>query len=217
MCRSDSSKGIFRRKASSASIRSGSRLAPPSSTSQSCPTSPRYNSRSQKGKVVHESSEASTSSNSRRSSSAKIGSSSSSAALVGMDSSCGGGESSSKNGSLHRSASAISNFKQGQTNNPGGFCSYTGKILLNSFFLQIYNNFYLLGSAPTSVHGSRVDLTNPANNTGSAIYLGFSPGGRSHYMSSSSWSVSKVSTTSGSAPPTPVHTPPVSPLHGSRK
>lgn len=129
MCRSESSKGIFRRKTSSASLRS-SRLAPPSLTSQSCPTSPRYASRSQRSSRV-EPSIPSTSSGSRPECGSRIGSSSSSAELVGMS-----GEScSARNGStLHRSASSVSTYKQGS--NQSGY-TYTGIFNYYDFYFII--------------------------------------------------------------------------------
>lgn len=147
MCRSDSTKGIFRRKTSSASIRSASRLAPPSTTSQSCPTSPRYSTRSQKGgkPVAHQEPEPSPSS-SQRANSARLGSSSSSAALVGMSGSGGGvGGETSRNeaAALQRSASTVSNLKSGY-NTQSGFCSYTGLFNTNKYAYNIISILMLI-------------------------------------------------------------------------
>lgn len=89
-------------------------------------------------------------------------------------------------------------------------------IVLYGFLIFFCKIFYLyLGSAPPSVHGSRIDLST-ATNTGSAIYLGFSQP-RNTYTSGSTWSISKVASSGGSGPPTPINTPPVSPRHGSKR
>lgn len=75
------------------------------------------------------------------------------------------------------------------------------------------------GSAPSSVHGSRVELA--AFDKGSAIYVGCSAP-----KSQSTWSVSKVAATaaiSSSAPsaakkmPAANRTPPVSPKHTKKR
>ncbi|XP_055854678.1 protein phosphatase Slingshot isoform X5 [Episyrphus balteatus] len=66
------------------------------------------------------------------------------------------------------------------------------------------------GSVPSSVRGSRVDLDQ--EDQGSAIYLGCSAP-----KNTSTWSLSSRGSSGGSAPPTPVHTPPVSPRHGIRR
>lgn len=76
-----------------------------------------------------------------------------------------------------------------------------------------------LGSAPPSVHGSRVDLTVAAadKDKGSAIYLGCTP---KQSYTNSTWSVSRVASSGGSSLQTvntPNDTPPVSQKHLPRR
>ncbi|XP_059607779.1 dual specificity protein phosphatase 15 isoform X2 [Phlebotomus argentipes] len=85
--------------------------------------------------------------------------------------------------SLHRSASTVSSLRP--RSSPAGLYSYTG-------------------SAPTSVHGSRVDLSNVG--TGSAIYVGCAPNARGSVTSvprltSASRSGSQISIISVNTPP----------------
>ncbi|XP_055706125.1 dual specificity protein phosphatase 15 isoform X2 [Phlebotomus papatasi] len=153
MCNSATGKGIFRRKSSTSSTSSRSKLAPPG-TAQSCPTSPRRSHRVSRDPVLHD--------------------------LPGTSETDVDVQPST---SLHRSASTVSSLRP--RSSPAGLYSYTG-------------------SAPTSVHGSRVDLSNVG--TGSAIYVGCAPNSRGSVTSvprlqSSSRSGSQLSIISVSTPP----------------
>lgn len=122
------------------------------------------------------------------------------------------GTSSNQSMGLHRSASTISARPR---SSPSGLFSYTGgvkflrqffsifssqlknyKIFCDLFFFYLYN--MNLGSAPSSVQGSRFDLA--SENRGSAIYVGCSPPRLNEYSipSSSIASSNKSSISSGS-------------------
>ncbi|KAH8372487.1 hypothetical protein KR093_011698, partial [Drosophila rubida] len=92
---------------------------------------------------------------------------------------------------LQRSASTVSGFGVRPRSSPAGLHAYTG-------------------SVPSSAHGSRVDLREI--DKGSAIYLGCSAPRASTLSIASSRGSS-----SGSAPPSPCHTPPSSPRHGIKR
>ncbi|XP_060652668.1 uncharacterized protein LOC132788978 isoform X1 [Drosophila nasuta] len=92
---------------------------------------------------------------------------------------------------LQRSASTVSGFGVRPRSSPAGLHAYTG-------------------SVPSSAHGSRVDLRDI--DKGSAIYLGCSAPRASTLSIASSRGSS-----SGSAPPSPCHTPPSSPRHGIKR
>lgn len=78
---------------------------------------------------------------------------------------------------------------------PRGIFSYTGNWAFH-FHSTIHRNSFLnlnlfTGSAPSSLHGSRVDLAGSSRNniSGSAIYLGCSSGNKSSALSSSKLSL----------------------------
>ncbi|KAH8261506.1 hypothetical protein KR044_010350, partial [Drosophila immigrans] len=106
---------------------------------------------------------------------------------VAMEGNGGGGNTAQ----LQRSASTVSGFGVRPRSSPAGLHAYTG-------------------SVPSSVHGSRVDLREI--DKGSAIYLGCSAPRASTLSIASSRGSS-----SGSAPPSPCHTPPSSPRHGIKR
>lgn len=184
LCNSDAKPGIFRRKSSNTSrSNSRSRLAPIQSSS--CPTSPR-----QCG---------------RKGSRSEAGTSSSypSPSLSQSDY-----ETSSPKG-LHRSVSTISGIRP--RSSPAGLYSYTSKTILKSMLYNfIERQASISGSAPPSVHGSRVDLST-AVDKGSAIYLGCTPPKQT--LTNSTWSVSRVASSGGSSLQNANDTPPVSPKH----
>ncbi|XP_037936354.1 tyrosine-protein phosphatase vhp-1 isoform X2 [Teleopsis dalmanni] len=94
---------------------------------------------------------------------------------------------------LQRSASTISGLGVRPRSSPAGLHSYTGTV----------------GSVPSSVHGSRVDLRD--SDKGSAIYLGCTA------PRNSTLSLSSRGSSGSSAPPSPARTPPVSPRSGVRR
>lgn len=153
LCNSDMKTGIFRRKSSTMR----SRLS--SIQSASCPASPRQGLRT-------------------ISSDGELGRLDHSPTSASLASTSGAGQSSNADrtgNGLQRSASTVSNYRP--RSSPSGLYSYTGKnakIILNHLFtvmMSTYNGF--VGSAPSSIQGSRVDLS--AFDRGSAIYLGCSP------------------------------------------
>ncbi|XP_055902620.1 protein phosphatase Slingshot isoform X1 [Eupeodes corollae] len=237
VCNMDPTKGLFRRRPSTSSTRSrlrpqANQSATGSTTAQSCPTSPKH-SGSQRRSIgeqqIPEDEESDATTSNRAATSTKrtsqsvrgernhptihthepstgngggggIGGGVGVGGGAGSGSSSGGngngsgvGGGSSNNGApLQRSGSTVSGMSIRPRSSPAGLHSYTA------------------GSVPSSVRGSRVDLDQ--EDQGSAIYLGCSAP-----KNTSTWSLSSRGSSGGSAPPTPVHTPPVSPRHGIRR
>ncbi|XP_055854674.1 protein phosphatase Slingshot isoform X2 [Episyrphus balteatus] len=229
VCNMDPTKGLFRRRPSTSSTRS--RLRPQanqpsatgSTTAQSCPTSPKHSGgqrRSIGDQQIPEDEEDATTSmrattSTKRTSHSVKGERAPTIHTIepispgngggvskersGRERDCGsgrvggdGGGNGSGNGApLQRSSSTVSGMSIRPRSSPAGLHSYTG-------------------SVPSSVRGSRVDLDQ--EDQGSAIYLGCSAP-----KNTSTWSLSSRGSSGGSAPPTPVHTPPVSPRHGIRR
>lgn len=111
MCRSDSTKGIFRRKTSTTSSKSRLSISSASNTtlSQSCPTSPRYANRTQRSLSRPEpctSSSLESNDDDTR---------------ITLRKGAGNG--------LQRSASTVSHCFQRPANNPSGLYSYTGMMI----------------------------------------------------------------------------------------
>lgn len=113
---------------------------------------------------------------------------------------------------LQRSASTVSGFGVRPRSSPAGLHAYTGKQFVQKPDELLIYSYYtsFVGSVPSSVHGSRVDLREI--DKGSAIYLGCSAPRASTLSITSSRGSS-----GGSAPPSPCHTPPSSPRHGVRR
>lgn len=119
MCRSDSTKGIFRRKTSTTSSKSRLSISSASNTtlSQSCPTSPRYANRTQRSLSRPEpctSSSLDSNDDTR----------------ITLRKGAGNG--------LQRSASTVSHNFQRPANNPSGLYSYTG---IYNCFIWIFDFF----------------------------------------------------------------------------
>lgn len=106
---------------------------------------------------------------------------------------------------IHRSASTTNAGVRPLTA-PAGLYSYTGKWVtsgdLPPHLITLY--YFTLGSAPTSVHGSLVNLNSSAQ--GSAIYVGYIPSARGS-VSASSFSLnnkqrsgSQISVSSSTSP-----------------
>ncbi|XP_037905404.1 dual specificity protein phosphatase 15 isoform X4 [Hermetia illucens] len=182
LCNTDNAKGIFRRKTSSASM-GRSRLTPIPDGAQSCPTSPKYSHRQRSQRDRDRGDQPRDRDRDRDRERDRKDRNVERSQTEG-----GPGTSRTSNG-LTRSASTISNIRP--RSSPAGLYSYTG-------------------SAPTSVHGSRVDLATP--DKGSAIYIGCAPPKNEIYGSTKSIVSARVGSSSASTPlQTPTNTPPVSP------
>lgn len=176
LCNTDTKPGVFRRKSSNVS--SKSRLGPQTPHySSSCPTSPRQPAGS-----------------SRKSSRAVLEPQPSTSSAP-PDTTDAVREAAA---SLHRSASTISAFRP--RSSPAGLYSYTGEREPDTFLKpvpQCVCNSAAAGSAPSSVHGSRVDMS--TCDKGSAIYVGCS----APKVTASTWSMQRAGAVTAAAAAAP--------------
>ncbi|XP_065361145.1 LOW QUALITY PROTEIN: protein phosphatase Slingshot [Calliphora vicina] len=234
VCNMDPTKGLFRRRPSSASTRS--RLRPQSSTggvttAQSCPTSPKHNTqggvgsrRSLGGQKIPEDEEAHLSPTTS-SEAAEYAAAIEASRLEAQQQ------------MVQQQQQQQQQLQKSPTRNPARtprVSSAGSRLTGNSKVGEINGSPHLqrsastvsgmavrprsspaglhsyTGSVPSSVHGSRVDLRDA--DKGSAIYLGCSA------PRNSSLSLASSRASSGSsAPPSPARTPPVSPRQGVRR
>ncbi|XP_055383576.1 dual specificity protein phosphatase 15 isoform X2 [Condylostylus longicornis] len=209
VCQTDQPKGIFRRRPSSGSTRSSrsNSLKPPPNGAQSCPSSPKHMQRKpMRGDSISSSTtlqipeddvlemnSSGPSSLPEQSIRSRDRQQEEQSRLQQNDKQKKQDDQSERNYlGLHRSASTVSSSSFCRPrSSPSGLFSYTGKASANS--------------TPSSVHGSRVDITK--DERGSAIYLGCN----APKVNGSSWSISSSRSSGGSQPATPNQTPPVSP------
>ncbi|XP_061397531.1 protein phosphatase Slingshot [Musca vetustissima] len=223
VCNMDPTKGLFRRRPSSASTRS--RLRPQASTggvttAQSCPTSPKHSGqgqvgsrRSLGGEGIPEDDEAhlSPTTSSEAAEYAAAIEASKREAQERQQQQRQLQRSPSRNSTRSpRVSSAGSRLTGGGGGSNGGTHLQRSASTVSGLAVRPRSSpaglHSYTGSVPSSVHGSRVDLRDTEK--GSAIYLGCSAPRNSTLSLASSGS---------SAPASPARTPPVSPRHGVRR